>query len=86
MLSVKESLGVVSSYLESELTEGNIIGHPLLIPYQTSISTEVGKFPKNNQANGDCTDLSAPKGFSDNDAINPQLCSLSYGCQSNGTW
>ena len=80
MLSAKQNPEVVTNYLQSELADSNIIGTfpPHSLP--GIHINRIGSIPKKHQPGKWrlITDLSAPKGSSVNDAINPQLCSLSY--------
>ena len=71
---------VVDDYLSQETASGNILG-----PFEVSTFPGIhinsfGVIPKKHQPGRWrlITDLSAPKGFSVNDAIDPALCSLSY--------
>ena len=80
MLSAKKNPEVVASYLQSELANGNIIGPFPLHALPDMHINRIGTIPKKHQPGKWrlIIDLSAPEGFSINDAINPQLCSLSY--------
>ena len=80
MLSAKQNPEVVSKYLQSELEEGNMVG-PLSSHSLPDLHiNRIGTIPKKHQPGKWrlITDLSAPEGFSVNDAIDPQSCSLSY--------
>ena len=80
ILLAKQNPEVVSNYLQSELEEGNIVG-PLSSHSLPDLHiNRIGAIPKKHQPGKWrlITDLSAPEGFSVNDTIDPQLCSLSY--------
>ena len=80
MLSSKDNPNVVEEYLEKEVEKGNILG-PFLP--ETAPRVHINRFgviPKKHQENKWrlITDLSHPDGHCVNEAIDRQLCSLSY--------
>ena len=68
---------VVSSYLESELSQGRIATSPIAATVQVS---SFGVIPKRHQLNKWrlIVDLSSPQGQSVNDGISRELCTFSY--------
>ena len=74
MLSAKQNPEVVSNYLQSELEEGPLSSHSLPDLHINRIGTISKKYQPGKWRR--ITDLSAPEGFSVNDTIDPQLCSL----------
>ena len=80
MLSAKQNPQVIEEYLQSEVGKGNILG-----PFAPGSAPLVhinrfGVIPKKYQPGKwrIITDLSYPEGRSVNEAINPELCSMSY--------
>ena len=68
---------VVTSYLESELTQGRIATSPITATVQVS---SFGVIPKRHQPNKWrlIVNLSSPQGQSVNDGISRELCTFSY--------
>lgn len=82
MISTLKNPEVVDNYLQKELSEGYImevhVAHPTgLLGLQVS---PFGMIPKCHAVNNWhlIVDLSTPTGFSVNDGISKELCSLSY--------
>ena len=80
MQSATDNPGVVTTYISKETASGNILG-----PFTQDMASKVhisrfGTVPKKHQPGQFrlITDLSSPDGFSVNDAISPDDCSLSY--------
>ena len=80
MLSARQNPQVIEEYLHAEVGKGNILG-----PFAPGSAPPVhinrfGVIPKKYQPGKwrIITDLSYPEGRSVNDAINPELCSMSY--------
>ena len=80
MLSARQTSQVVEEYLHTEVGKGSILG-----PFAPGSAPPVhvnrlGVIPKMYQPGKwrIITDLSYPEGHSVNDAINPELCSMSY--------
>lgn len=80
MLSAKNNPQVIDDYLQKELQNGNILGPFSLSEFPSLHVNRFGCIPKKHQSGKWrlITDLSFPKGFSINDAIDPKLCSLTY--------
>ena len=80
MFSASQNPSVIHDYLAKECADHHILGP---YPPHAFPGTHINRFgviPKKHQPGKWrlITDLSYPKGFSVNDAINPALCSLSY--------
>ena len=80
MLSAKQNPQVIEEYLQAEVAKGNILGP---FTQETAPPVHINRFgviPKKYQPGKWrlITDLSYPEGHSVNDAINSELCSLSY--------
>lgn len=78
MKSSDENPEVIDKYIGKQTCEGNIFG-----PFSVSLAPDVhlnrfGTIPKKQGGWRLITDLSYPEGKSINDAIDPELCSLSY--------
>lgn len=80
MRSAMEHPDIIDTYLATEGSVGNILG-----PFSPQIAPRVhinrfGVIPKKHQPGKwrSITDLSAPEGCSINEAILPELCTLSY--------
>lgn len=79
MISATDHANVVRDYLAKECAEGRILGpfdpqhlpHVQVSPFGVIAKKEPGKWRL-------ILDLSSPEGFSVNDGISPDLCSLSY--------
>ena len=78
MRSAEDNAEVVEQYLAKECGLGRVVG-PLALDDSVHVS-RFGVIPKPHQPGKWrlIVDLSAPKGFSVNDGIPPDLCSLSY--------
>ena len=78
MQSAEDNAEVVEQYLAKECGLGRVVG-PLALDDSMHVS-HFGVIPKPHQPGKWrlIVDLSAPKGFSVNDGIPPDLCSLSY--------
>ena len=71
---------MIQEYLKKEKHDGGIIG-PFPLQGMAGVHiNRIGAIPKKHQPGKwrIITDLSFPDGWSVNDAISPQLCSLSY--------
>ena len=80
MKSAMDNPGVVSQYLEKEKRAGRLIGPLKRVEWPEVQVNRFGVIPKPHQP---CkwrliVDLSHPKGFSVNDGIEAELCSLKY--------
>ena len=80
MQSALKNPKVVDDYLAHETTVGNILGPFDMGDFPDLQVNSFGVIPKKYQPGKWrlITDLSSPKGFSVNDAIDPSMCSLSY--------
>ena len=80
MASAKANPQVIESYLEKEVASGNVLGP--FSPESAPLAhiNRFGVIPKKYQPGKWrlITDLSYPEGQSVNDAIDPELCSMSY--------
>ena len=78
MRSAEDNVEVVEQYLAKECGLGRVVG-PLALDDSVHVC-RFGVIPKPHQPGKWrlIVDLSAPKGFSVNDGIPPDLCSLSY--------
>lgn len=79
MLSAKKNPQIIEDYLAKECAAGNILGPFPLNTLAVHIN-RFGAIPKKHQPGKWrlITDLSYPEGHSINDAINPELCAMSY--------
>ena len=81
MVSARQHPEPIQRYLATEMAKGRIIGPvaPIVQGGRIQIS-RFGVIPKPHQPGKWrlITDLSSPEGFSVNDGITPQLCSVSY--------
>ena len=78
MQSANQNEDVIENYLSKEIAAGNILGP---IPLSSSVHiNRFGVIPKKHQMGKWrlITDLSFPEGYSVNDAIDSELCSMSY--------
>ena len=80
MRSADEHPEVVSQYLAQECAQGRILGPFSVPPCADLCTSSFGVIPKRHQPGKWrlIMDLSTPAGYSVNDGINPELCSLSY--------
>ena len=79
MQSAMEHPEVIQDYLLSECREGRIVGPLPLRDFPQVQVSHFGVIPKGTSGKWHLIfDLSAPEGFSVNDGINPDWCSLSY--------
>ncbi len=79
MLSAKKNPQIIEDYLAKECAAGNILGPFPLNTLAVHIN-RFGAIPKKYHPGKWrlITDLSYPEGHSINDAINPELCAMSY--------
>ncbi len=78
MQSANQNEDVIENYLSEDIAAGNILGP---IPLSSSVHiNRFGVIPKKHQMGKWrlITDLSFPEGYSVNDAIDSELCSMSY--------
>ena len=80
MISAHEHPTVVSEYIANECGLRHMLGPFDRPPIENLIINRFGVIPKRGQVNKWrlIVDLSAPDGYSVNDGINPQHCTLSY--------
>ena len=80
MQSAQKNPQVIEEYIRSEVSKGNILGPFTPLSAPDAHINRFGVIPKKHQPGkwGLITDLSYPDGGSVNDAIDPQLCSMSY--------
>ena len=79
MKSAMEHATVVKEYLAKECAEGRVLGPFNMDQFTLSQISRFGVIPKGSTDKWHLIlDLSSPEGFSVNDGINPEWCSMSY--------